>query len=143
MEKASHVNIAMIEDTNTNGMAAPKVGAGVDGNKQRCGSTVSFHSIQYKVHQKSGFLCKRKILSKEILVDLKSVFLSLSAVSYSCSFLFPHHSHTSVHIRVRANTGRIVNYYLHALLHVLCIIQSCNLLTCLISAVENVLFCSH
>uniref|UniRef100_A0A3B4FVS2 ABC-type xenobiotic transporter n=1 Tax=Pundamilia nyererei TaxID=303518 RepID=A0A3B4FVS2_9CICH len=49
------------------------VGTGVDGTKQRCGSTVSFHNIQYKVQQQSGFLCKRKILSKEILVDLNGI----------------------------------------------------------------------
>uniref|UniRef100_A0A3Q0SKK8 ABC-type xenobiotic transporter n=1 Tax=Amphilophus citrinellus TaxID=61819 RepID=A0A3Q0SKK8_AMPCI len=73
MEKTNHVNIAMIDDINTNGMAVSKVGTGVDGNKQRCGSTVSFHNIQYRVHQKSGFLCKRKILSKEILVDLNGI----------------------------------------------------------------------
>uniref|UniRef100_A0A3B4FVK5 ABC-type xenobiotic transporter n=1 Tax=Pundamilia nyererei TaxID=303518 RepID=A0A3B4FVK5_9CICH len=50
-----------------------QVGTGVDGTKQRCGSTVSFHNIQYKVQQQSGFLCKRKILSKEILVDLNGI----------------------------------------------------------------------
>uniref|UniRef100_A0AAX7U3L6 Broad substrate specificity ATP-binding cassette transporter ABCG2 n=1 Tax=Astatotilapia calliptera TaxID=8154 RepID=A0AAX7U3L6_ASTCA len=73
MEKTSHINIAMIEDIGTNGMAVSKVGTGVDGTKQRCGSTVSFHNIQYKVQQQSGFLCKRKILSKEILVDLNGI----------------------------------------------------------------------
>uniref|UniRef100_A0AAX7SFS9 Broad substrate specificity ATP-binding cassette transporter ABCG2 n=1 Tax=Astatotilapia calliptera TaxID=8154 RepID=A0AAX7SFS9_ASTCA len=71
--KTSHINIAMIEDIGTNGMAVSKVGTGVDGTKQRCGSTVSFHNIQYKVQQQSGFLCKRKILSKEILVDLNGI----------------------------------------------------------------------
>ncbi|XP_031608171.2 broad substrate specificity ATP-binding cassette transporter ABCG2d [Oreochromis aureus] len=73
MEKTSHINIAMIEDIGTNGMAVSKVGTGVDGKKQRCGSTVSFHNIQYKVQTQSGFLCKRKILSKEILVDLNGI----------------------------------------------------------------------
>lgn len=89
MEKTSHINIAMIEDIGTNGMAVSKVGTGVDGKKQQCGSTVSFHNIQYKVQQQSGFLCKKKILSKEILVDLKSVSLSFSALS-------PSHSLSSV-----------------------------------------------
>ncbi|KAL3996597.1 un [Sarotherodon galilaeus] len=73
MEKTSHINIAMIEDIGTNGTAVSKVGTGVDGKKQRCGSTVSFHNIQYKVQTQSGFLCKRKILSKEILVDLNGI----------------------------------------------------------------------
>uniref|UniRef100_A0A669EVB4 Broad substrate specificity ATP-binding cassette transporter ABCG2 n=1 Tax=Oreochromis niloticus TaxID=8128 RepID=A0A669EVB4_ORENI len=73
MEKTSHINIAMIEDIGTNGMAVSKVGTGVDGKKQRCGSTVSFHNIQYKVQTQSSFFCKRKILSKEILVDLNGI----------------------------------------------------------------------
>lgn len=70
MERASHINIAMIEDIGTNGMARSKV---VDQIKQPCGSTVSFHNIQYKVQLKSGSFCKRKTSPREILVDLKSV----------------------------------------------------------------------
>lgn len=73
MERANHVNIAMIEDIGTNGTARSKVTAAVDQNKKPCGSTVSFHNIQYKVQLKSGFLCKRKTSPREILVDLKSV----------------------------------------------------------------------
>uniref|UniRef100_A0A3B4YLZ5 ATP binding cassette subfamily G member 2 (JR blood group) n=1 Tax=Seriola lalandi dorsalis TaxID=1841481 RepID=A0A3B4YLZ5_SERLL len=38
-----------------------------------CGSTVSFHNIQYKVQLKSGFFCKRKTSPKEILVDLNGI----------------------------------------------------------------------
>uniref|UniRef100_A0A3B4FYS5 ABC-type xenobiotic transporter n=1 Tax=Pundamilia nyererei TaxID=303518 RepID=A0A3B4FYS5_9CICH len=103
MEKTSHINIAMIEDIGTNGMAVSKVGTGVDGTKQRCGSTVSFHNIQYKVQQQSGFLCKRKILSKEILVDLKSVSLSFSALSPSPSLSsvfssLTHYAHMNLQI---------------------------------------------
>lgn len=103
MEKTSHINIAMIEDIGTNGMAVSKVGTGMDGTKQRCGSTVSFHNIQYKVQQQSGFLCKRKILSKEILVDLKSVSLSFSALSPSPSLSsvfssLTHYAHMNLQI---------------------------------------------
>lgn len=73
MERANHINIAMIEDIGTNGTARSKVVAAMDQNKQPCGSTVSFHNIQYKVKLKSGFFCKRKTSPREILVDLKSV----------------------------------------------------------------------
>ncbi|CAB1327291.1 unnamed protein product [Coregonus sp. 'balchen'] len=37
------------------------------------GSTVSFHSIQYKVKLKTGPLCKRKNTGREILVDLNGI----------------------------------------------------------------------
>ncbi|XP_041641714.1 broad substrate specificity ATP-binding cassette transporter ABCG2d [Cheilinus undulatus] len=73
MEKANHVNIAMIEDAGTNGMARSKIVSAVDQNKRPCGSTVSFHNIHYKVMLKSGFLCKRKITTREILVDLNGI----------------------------------------------------------------------
>uniref|UniRef100_A0A671WJS3 ATP binding cassette subfamily G member 2 (JR blood group) n=1 Tax=Sparus aurata TaxID=8175 RepID=A0A671WJS3_SPAAU len=49
------------------------VTAAVDQNKKPCGSTVSFHNIQYKVQLKSGFLCKRKTSPREILVDLNGI----------------------------------------------------------------------
>uniref|UniRef100_A0A3B4YFA8 Broad substrate specificity ATP-binding cassette transporter ABCG2 n=1 Tax=Seriola lalandi dorsalis TaxID=1841481 RepID=A0A3B4YFA8_SERLL len=50
-----------------------KVITATDQNKQPCGSTVSFHNIQYKVQLKSGFFCKRKTSPKEILVDLNGI----------------------------------------------------------------------
>ncbi|XP_016111885.1 ATP-binding cassette sub-family G member 2-like [Sinocyclocheilus grahami] len=37
----------------------------------RRGATVSFHSISYSVKMKSGFLCKRKLTQKNILIQLK------------------------------------------------------------------------
>uniref|UniRef100_A0A671PPF1 ATP-binding cassette sub-family G member 2-like n=1 Tax=Sinocyclocheilus anshuiensis TaxID=1608454 RepID=A0A671PPF1_9TELE len=37
----------------------------------RRGATVSFHSINYSVKMKSGFLCKRKLTQKNILIELK------------------------------------------------------------------------
>ncbi len=40
------------------------------------GATVSFHNINYSVKMKSGFLCKRKVTQKNILVELKWVLHS-------------------------------------------------------------------
>ncbi|XP_030629231.1 ATP-binding cassette sub-family G member 2 [Chanos chanos] len=37
------------------------------------GATVSFHNIHYKVNTKSGFCCKRKTATKDILVDLNGI----------------------------------------------------------------------
>lgn len=74
MERGCHVNIAMTDDVGTNGAAGSKVVAAADQKQQQQrGSTVSFHSIQYKVPQRSGFLCKRKSGHRGILFDLKSV----------------------------------------------------------------------
>uniref|UniRef100_A0A673K9T5 ATP-binding cassette sub-family G member 2-like n=1 Tax=Sinocyclocheilus rhinocerous TaxID=307959 RepID=A0A673K9T5_9TELE len=39
----------------------------------RRGATVSFHSINYSVKMKSGFLCKRKLTQKNILIQLNGV----------------------------------------------------------------------
>nr|XP_055044667.1 broad substrate specificity ATP-binding cassette transporter ABCG2 isoform X1 [Misgurnus anguillicaudatus]XP_055044668.1 broad substrate specificity ATP-binding cassette transporter ABCG2 isoform X1 [Misgurnus anguillicaudatus] len=39
----------------------------------RRGATVSFHNIHYSVKMKSGFLCKRKITQKDILIDLNGI----------------------------------------------------------------------
>ncbi|XP_029007626.1 broad substrate specificity ATP-binding cassette transporter ABCG2d [Betta splendens] len=71
MEKVGHVNIAMTEDTGTNGTHRSKVS--VDQNKQSSGSTVSFHNIQYKVQLKTGFICNRQTASRDILLDLNGV----------------------------------------------------------------------
>uniref|UniRef100_A0A8C1C3C4 Broad substrate specificity ATP-binding cassette transporter ABCG2 n=1 Tax=Cyprinus carpio carpio TaxID=630221 RepID=A0A8C1C3C4_CYPCA len=37
------------------------------------GATVSFHSIRYRVEQKSGSICRRTTVHKEILVDLNGI----------------------------------------------------------------------
>uniref|UniRef100_A0A4W5RAJ1 ATP binding cassette subfamily G member 2 (JR blood group) n=1 Tax=Hucho hucho TaxID=62062 RepID=A0A4W5RAJ1_9TELE len=70
--------VAMTEDvTSTNGTPRTKVitsSTMVELNKlQPRGSTVSFHSIQYKVKLKTGPLCKRKNTAREILVDLNGI----------------------------------------------------------------------
>ncbi|XP_051955907.1 broad substrate specificity ATP-binding cassette transporter ABCG2-like isoform X2 [Xyrauchen texanus] len=42
-------------------------------SSSRKGATVSFHKIQYSVKMKSGFLCKRKVRRKDILIDLNGL----------------------------------------------------------------------
>ncbi|XP_054460635.1 broad substrate specificity ATP-binding cassette transporter ABCG2d [Anoplopoma fimbria] len=73
MERGCHINIAMTEDVGTNGTAGSEVVTAVGQNKPQCGSTVSFHNIQYKVQLRSGFLCKRKTSHREILFDLNGI----------------------------------------------------------------------
>ncbi len=60
------------EETSRNGMSGSNVIAMELIKKQR-GATVSFHSIRYRVEQKSGPICRRTTVHKEILVDLKWV----------------------------------------------------------------------
>ncbi|XP_029360799.1 ATP-binding cassette sub-family G member 2-like [Echeneis naucrates] len=73
MERANHINIAMIKEVGTNGTVRSKIITAMDQCKQPCGSTVSFHNIQYKVLLKSGLVCKRKTSHKEILVELNGI----------------------------------------------------------------------
>uniref|UniRef100_A0A3Q2QVL6 Broad substrate specificity ATP-binding cassette transporter ABCG2 n=1 Tax=Fundulus heteroclitus TaxID=8078 RepID=A0A3Q2QVL6_FUNHE len=73
MEGGGHVNIAMIEDIGTNGTSQPKTSTDLNRTKRACGSTVSFHNIQYNVHTRSGFFCKAKRSPKEILMDLNGI----------------------------------------------------------------------
>ncbi|CAN9510294.1 unnamed protein product [Ophioblennius macclurei] len=73
MESTNHISIAMVEDIGTNGVAGSKVGSSADRNNQRRGATVSFHNVQYKVQLKSGLFCKRKITSRDILLDLNGI----------------------------------------------------------------------
>uniref|UniRef100_A0A3B5R2T6 ABC-type xenobiotic transporter n=1 Tax=Xiphophorus maculatus TaxID=8083 RepID=A0A3B5R2T6_XIPMA len=77
MEGAGHINIAMIEDIGTNGTSPSKTSPDFNRTNQACGSTVSFHSIQYKVQMRSGFFCKAKPNPKEVLTDLN--FLDILA----------------------------------------------------------------
>uniref|UniRef100_A0A8C1NMT7 ATP-binding cassette, sub-family G (WHITE), member 2a n=1 Tax=Cyprinus carpio TaxID=7962 RepID=A0A8C1NMT7_CYPCA len=39
----------------------------------RRGATVSFHNINYSVKMKSGFMCKRKVTQKNILIELNGI----------------------------------------------------------------------
>uniref|UniRef100_A0A3B3D3K3 ABC transporter domain-containing protein n=1 Tax=Oryzias melastigma TaxID=30732 RepID=A0A3B3D3K3_ORYME len=73
MERAGHVNIAMIEDIGGTRMGQSDVGAATDWNQQPRGSTVSFHNVHYKVQLKSGPVCHRKISPMQILMDLNGI----------------------------------------------------------------------
>ncbi|XP_062871714.1 broad substrate specificity ATP-binding cassette transporter ABCG2 [Trichomycterus rosablanca] len=43
------------------------------GHSSSCGATVSFHNIHYRVESRSGILCKRKTVYKDILVNLNGI----------------------------------------------------------------------
>ncbi|XP_072241036.1 broad substrate specificity ATP-binding cassette transporter ABCG2d [Leuresthes tenuis] len=73
MDRACHVNIAMIEDVSSNGLAKSNTGTTAAQNKQPCGSTVSFHNIHYRVNLRSGVLCRAEISPREILVDINGI----------------------------------------------------------------------
>lgn len=81
MERANHINIQMVDDIDSNGTGRSKVDTAVERTKQPCGSTVSFHHIQYKVQMNGGVFCKRKTSPKEILVDLKLVLNTVYLLS--------------------------------------------------------------
>lgn len=72
MERANHINIAMIDNIDINGSAGSKVAAADHGGPP-LGSTVSFHDIRYKVQLRGGILGKKESSRKEILADLKLV----------------------------------------------------------------------
>uniref|UniRef100_A0A3Q2ZJB6 ABC-type xenobiotic transporter n=1 Tax=Kryptolebias marmoratus TaxID=37003 RepID=A0A3Q2ZJB6_KRYMA len=72
-----HVNIAMVEDIGSNGTTGSNTGApSASQSKQGCGSTVSFHSVHYRVLLRTGFLCSSSSSSREILQDLKNKLFS-------------------------------------------------------------------
>lgn len=73
MERANHINIALIDRTDINGSVGSKVTVAADRNGPPLGSTVSFHSIQYKVQPRNAIFSKEKSSGKEILTDLKLV----------------------------------------------------------------------
>lgn len=101
MEQGGHINIAMVEDISTNGTAGSKTDASVDWNREPHGSTVSFHNIQYKVHQKSGFLCTKSSSTREILVDLKWVLKVFAVfISFLLSLFFSCHCDLHVSLQV-------------------------------------------
>ncbi|XP_073698914.1 broad substrate specificity ATP-binding cassette transporter ABCG2d [Garra rufa] len=60
------------EDTGRNGMSGSNLIA-MERMKKQHGATVSFHSICYRVEQKSGSICRRRTVHKEILVDLNGI----------------------------------------------------------------------
>lgn len=74
-DRTNHVNIQMMDDMCINGLVGAKV-VTMETGKPR-GAVVSFHNIHYKVELKNGPLCKRKTITKEILVDLRSVLIHI------------------------------------------------------------------
>ncbi|XP_068445166.1 broad substrate specificity ATP-binding cassette transporter ABCG2d [Clinocottus analis] len=70
MMERGHVNIAMTEDGDTNGVDRSKDVTAVE-QKTR-GSIMSFHNIQYKV-QLSGGLCNNKTTPRDILFDINGI----------------------------------------------------------------------
>uniref|UniRef100_A0A674NCH1 Broad substrate specificity ATP-binding cassette transporter ABCG2 n=1 Tax=Takifugu rubripes TaxID=31033 RepID=A0A674NCH1_TAKRU len=73
MERANHINIAMIDNIDINGSAGSKVAAAADRGGPPLGSTVSFHDIRYKVQLRGGILGKKESSGKEILTDLNGI----------------------------------------------------------------------
>ncbi|KTG03862.1 hypothetical protein cypCar_00023786 [Cyprinus carpio] len=54
-----------------NNVSRTPVSTSMSSSSSRRGATVSFHSISYSVKMKSGFLCRRKLTQKSILIQLK------------------------------------------------------------------------
>ncbi|KTF78723.1 hypothetical protein cypCar_00033265 [Cyprinus carpio] len=55
-----------------NGMSGSNI-IGMELMKKQHGATVSFHSIHYRVKQKSRHICRRTTVHKEILLDLNGI----------------------------------------------------------------------
>uniref|UniRef100_A0A8B9JPT4 Broad substrate specificity ATP-binding cassette transporter ABCG2 n=1 Tax=Astyanax mexicanus TaxID=7994 RepID=A0A8B9JPT4_ASTMX len=70
--QVNHANIEMIEEVGQNGTVGSKI-VTTESFRQPRGSTVSFHNIQYSVKMKSGPLCKKKVITKDILQDLNGI----------------------------------------------------------------------
>ncbi|XP_072318460.1 broad substrate specificity ATP-binding cassette transporter ABCG2d [Eucyclogobius newberryi] len=74
MERAHHINIAMVEDAGTNGTRrGPEVRAAAEKDQKPRGSTVSFHRLQYTVQGKRGPPCERKTPDRQILLELNGI----------------------------------------------------------------------
>uniref|UniRef100_A0A673K1E3 ATP-binding cassette sub-family G member 2-like n=1 Tax=Sinocyclocheilus rhinocerous TaxID=307959 RepID=A0A673K1E3_9TELE len=66
------VQLTGVRDVDNNESRTP-VSTRMSFSSLRRGATVSFHSINYSVKMKSGFLCKRKLTQKNILIQLNGV----------------------------------------------------------------------
>ncbi|NP_001036237.1 broad substrate specificity ATP-binding cassette transporter ABCG2d [Danio rerio] len=60
------------EETGRNGQNGSKIII-MEPMKKQHGATVSFHSIRYRVEQKTGPVCRRTTVQKEILLDLNGI----------------------------------------------------------------------
>ncbi|XP_077074756.1 broad substrate specificity ATP-binding cassette transporter ABCG2 isoform X1 [Siphateles boraxobius] len=56
-----------------NKVSRTHVSTSMSSSASRRGATMSFHDINYNVKMKSGFLCKRKVTRKNILIDLNGI----------------------------------------------------------------------
>uniref|UniRef100_A0A8C1XF50 ATP-binding cassette, sub-family G (WHITE), member 2a n=1 Tax=Cyprinus carpio TaxID=7962 RepID=A0A8C1XF50_CYPCA len=56
-----------------NNVSRTPVSTRMSSSSSRRGATVSFHSISYSVKMKSGFLCRRKLTQKSILIQLNGI----------------------------------------------------------------------
>ncbi|XP_058619421.1 broad substrate specificity ATP-binding cassette transporter ABCG2-like isoform X2 [Onychostoma macrolepis] len=66
------VQMTGVEDQNNN-ESGTQVSTRMSFSSPRRGATVSFHNINYSVKMKSGFLCKRKVTQKNILIELNGL----------------------------------------------------------------------
>ncbi|XP_052450742.1 broad substrate specificity ATP-binding cassette transporter ABCG2 isoform X16 [Carassius gibelio] len=72
--------VQMTGDLNNNQSRTP-VSTRMSFSSPRRGATMSFHNISYSVKMKSGFLCKRKVTQKNILIELNGIMrLGLNAI---------------------------------------------------------------
>uniref|UniRef100_A0A3B3V2D2 ATP binding cassette subfamily G member 2 (JR blood group) n=1 Tax=Poecilia latipinna TaxID=48699 RepID=A0A3B3V2D2_9TELE len=71
--KSEGLNVQLKGAKDTNGTSPSKMSPDFNRTRQACGSTVSFHSIQYKVQMRSGFFCRAKPNPKEVLMDLNGI----------------------------------------------------------------------
>ncbi|RXN08398.1 ATP-binding cassette sub-family G member 2-like protein [Labeo rohita] len=56
-----------------NHVSRTKVSTRMSSSSSKRGATVSFHNINYSVKMKSGFICKRKVTKKNILIELNGI----------------------------------------------------------------------
>ncbi|XP_052450743.1 broad substrate specificity ATP-binding cassette transporter ABCG2-like isoform X1 [Carassius gibelio] len=68
----AHTAVQMTGDLNNNVSRTP-VSTRMSFSSPRRGATVSFHNISYSVKMKSGFLFKRKVTKKNILIELNGI----------------------------------------------------------------------
>ncbi|RXN11971.1 ATP-binding cassette sub-family G member 2-like protein [Labeo rohita] len=66
------VQMTTVGDKNNN-VSRTKVSTRMSSSSPRRGATVSFHNINYSVKMKSGFICKRKVTKKNILIELNGI----------------------------------------------------------------------
>ncbi|XP_023654918.1 broad substrate specificity ATP-binding cassette transporter ABCG2-like isoform X1 [Paramormyrops kingsleyae] len=70
MEGSDQVNVPFEDTVNANGTPQPKI---ITKTKMPHGSIVSFHNIQYQVKIKMGPPCRKKSITKEVLVNLNGI----------------------------------------------------------------------